>query len=98
MGEHRDRGKQTDYSVPQEAQKVFIEQLLLHPLVSRHLPKDVLRVAHKVRFSGSSLPMLPVNWRVAESSAALHGLVAALLGLLIEKKYGMSAPEMEINT
>lgn len=98
MGEFIEPQDQKRYSVPAEAEKLFLEQVLLNPQISKHLPEELLQAGHKVRFTGSDLPRLPVNWRVAESSAALHALVAALVGLLVEKKYGVNAPEAEINT
>ncbi|KAJ9618584.1 hypothetical protein H2204_013003 [Knufia peltigerae] len=98
MGEFIEPQDQKRYSVPVEAQKLFLEQVLLNPQISKHLPEELLHAGHKVRFTGSDLPRLPVNWRVAESSAALHALVAVLVGLLVEKKYGVDAPEVEINT
>ncbi len=85
------------YSVPREAEKILCQKLLLDPRISKNLPPDLLRVATKVRFVGSDAPRLPLNWRVAESCSALHGLLATLVGVLLEKKYGVEAPEVVID-
>ena len=85
------------YSVPEEAKLVLQEGILENPLISKYLPSDIQRIASKIHFVGKEKPTLPVNWRVAESASALHGLEAALIGLLLETKYGVSAPEVEIN-
>jgi len=98
MGEYVPPQGRTACSVPHEAQRVFLQQVLSHPRISKHLPEGLLYVSHKIRFSGSDSPRLPINWRVAKPSAALHSLVAALSGLLLAQKYGVSAPEVEINT
>lgn len=98
MGEYIEPQEQKDYSVPDEAQRVFAEQVLSNPLISKHLPEGLLRVSRKIGFSGSDSPRLPINWRIAESSAALYRLVAVLAGLLVERKYGVNTPEVEINT
>ena len=85
------------YSVPREAALVLQEGILDNPLISKYLPSDIKRVSAKTRFVGKEKPTLPVNWRIAESASALHALEAALIGLLLEKKYRVSAPEVEIN-
>jgi hypothetical protein len=59
---------------------------------------DLSKIVDKIHFSGDEKPSLPVNWRIAGSSAALHGLEAAMVGLLLQRKYGVECPEMEINT
>lgn len=85
------------YSVPKEADTVFREKILLHPLVSKYLPDEAFRVANKLRFTGNDAPSLPVNWRIAESCSALHGLVATMVGVLLERKYDVQAPGVMIN-
>ena len=86
------------YSVPKEAESLLQEGILRNPLVRDYLPPEVSEAARNVRFSGKDKPSLPVNWRFAESSAALHALEAALVGVLLGKKYGVRAPRVEINT
>jgi hypothetical protein len=52
----------------------------------------------KVQFTGTDLPSIPINWRFAESAAALKALGAGVIGALLKKKYGVDAPTTEINT
>lgn len=86
-----------NYSVPKQAELVFRDEILNNPLVAKYLPPDVERIASRVRFTGGDKPTLPVNWRFAESASALNALEAALVGLLVEKKYRVEAPKAEIN-
>jgi hypothetical protein len=67
-------------------------------LISKDLPPDLERFASRIRFTGPENPTLPVNWRFAESASALHALEAALIVMLLEKKYGVDGPEVEIAT
>lgn len=83
------------YSVPKEAELLF-QKILNDPLISKYLPSDVKRCAASVRFVGKSKPTLPVNWRIAESASALHALEASLLGVLLERKYQVPVPQVEI--
>lgn len=55
-------------------------------------------MAKKVRFVGSDKTSLPMNWRVGESLAALHALEAALVNVLLEKRYSVASAKIEINT
>jgi crotonobetainyl-CoA:carnitine CoA-transferase CaiB-like acyl-CoA transferase len=85
------------YSVPQQAEHIFRKGILQNPFVSKYLPEGIDNAASKVRFTGPDSPTMPVNWRLAESASALLALEASLVGLLLERKYAMSAPEAEIN-
>lgn len=91
-------GLHTPYSVPKEAELVFHEGILNNPLISQYLPVEIKKYASKIRIRGREEPTLPVNWRFAESSTALHALEAALVCCLLEKKYNATAPEVEIRT
>ncbi|XPS80122.1 hypothetical protein M3J09_012083 [Ascochyta lentis] len=86
------------YSVPQEAQKVFENGILNNPLIAPTLPDGIADAAAKVRFEGSDKPSIPINWRFAESIAALKGLEAAMINVLLQRKYGVEAQEAVINT
>ena len=86
------------YSVPQEAGWIFREGVLQNALIAKYLPPETLQAAKKIRFIGSDRPSVPVNWRIAESVASVHALEAAVLGVLLAKKYGIEAPEAEIDT
>ncbi|KAF2127879.1 CoA-transferase family III [Dothidotthia symphoricarpi CBS 119687] len=86
------------YSIPHEAQKVFQNGILENPLIAPTLPHDISECAQKVRFEGSSMPSLPINWRFAESISALKGLEAAMVDVLLKRKYGVEPQEAVINT
>jgi hypothetical protein len=88
----------TSYSIPEEAQKVFQDGILNNKLVASTLPKEIEECAKTVRFEGTDVPTLPINWRFAESISALKGLEAAMVNVLLKRKYGMEPQEAIINT
>lgn len=90
-------GSRIQYSVPQEASRVFCEGILNNPLVGPLSP-ELLALCKRIRFEGSDLPSVPVNWRFAESISALKAYEALLLMQLLSKKYGLSNAEVTINT
>lgn len=87
-----------NYSVPEETQKVFNDGILNNPLIASKLPAGIAEAAAKVRFEGTSRPSIPINWRFAESISALKGLEAAMINVLLSRKYGLPAQEAVINT
>jgi hypothetical protein len=91
-------GDVSSYSVPHEAEKVFHEGIFSNDLITQDLPKEVKETTRKVQFTGTDLPSIPINWRFAESAAALKALGAGVIGALLKKKYGVDAPTTEINT
>lgn len=86
------------YSVPDETQKVFNDGILNNPLIASTLPEGITEAAAKIRFEGSSKPSIPINWRFAESISALKGLEAAMINVLLQRKYDLEAQEAVINT
>lgn len=88
MGSLNGTNGTSQYSVPGEAKKLFYEALLENTLISKYLPFETLELASKIHFSGDGKSSVPVNWRIAESAAALHALEATLVGILLEKRYG----------
>jgi hypothetical protein len=88
----------TSYSIPEEAHKVFQDGILNNKLVASTLPKEIEECAKTVRFEGTDVPTLPINWRFAESISALKGLEAAMVNVLLKRKYGMESQEAVINT
>ncbi|KAL4861706.1 hypothetical protein BDV12DRAFT_179872 [Aspergillus spectabilis] len=86
------------YSVPAAARKIFIEEILQNPLISRDLPPETLEYGPSIRFLGTDEPRIPINWRFAESSAVLKALEAALVAALLKRKYGHEASLATINT
>jgi hypothetical protein len=86
------------YSIPQETQKVFQDGILKNQLIASTLPKEIDECAKTVRFEGTNKPTIPINWRFAESISALKGLEAAMVNVLLERKYGLEPQEAVINT
>ncbi|KAF4870967.1 Succinyl-CoA--L-malate CoA-transferase beta subunit [Colletotrichum siamense] len=90
-------GSLADYSVPQEAKAAFISGILENPLM-KDIPSDLKSLGHHVKFEGTSRPSIPVNWKFAESIAALKAYEATLVNRLIMKKYNAQPAEVTINT
>jgi hypothetical protein len=86
------------YSVPREAERVFHEGVLSNDETAVDLPPEVEETARKVTFTGTDCPSIPISWRFAESAAALKALEASVIGALLKRKYGVEAPNVEINT
>ncbi|KAJ5186373.1 CoA-transferase family III [Penicillium cf. viridicatum] len=85
------------YSVPAEAQKVFLAGILQNPLV-KGLPVEIHNAAAAIKFVGSHDPSIVINWRFAESIASLKAFEGAMLSVLLQRKYGVKAPEIVIDT
>lgn len=88
---------QSTYSVPRESQELFHHGILENPLM-KWLPEDIHKMSKYVHFEGADLPMIPVNWRWAESISALKAFEATMLNCLLTRKYGISPVEVTINT
>ena len=86
------------YSVPRESKKLFIEGILENPLIKGLLPAELIDSAQLIRFEGNELPSIPVNWRWAESIAALKAFEATTLNYLLKRKYNIPPVEVTINT
>lgn len=87
-----------DYAVPAQAKHVFEKGILAHPRIRMHLPAGADAAAKRVTFEGSAAPSLPINWRLAESIAALKAYEATVLNVLLQHKYGIAPARVEINT
>ncbi|KAF5318590.1 hypothetical protein D9619_010993 [Psilocybe cf. subviscida] len=85
------------YSVPEEAAKVLFEGIINNPLHANS-PSEVKEAAKHIKYLGSSEPTLPINWRFAESIAAIKGFQGSMLNVLLKKKYGLSYQQIVINT
>lgn len=85
------------YSVPAEAQKVFLAGILQNPLM-QGLPAEIHNAAAAIKFVGSHDPSIAINWRFAESIASLKAFEGAMLSVLLQRKYGVKAPEIVIDT
>ncbi|KAL1880859.1 hypothetical protein Plec18167_003394 [Paecilomyces lecythidis] len=90
-------GSNATYSVPQEARKVFEDDILGNPLMS-NLPSNLKSLSEYVRFEGCDKPSVPINWRFAESISSLKALEATMLNALLVKKYKISPVKVTINT
>ncbi|KAK4932529.1 hypothetical protein LTR66_015962 [Elasticomyces elasticus] len=86
------------YSVPKESKTILESGIFNNPKLGPLLPPGTSSFANKVKFTGNSLPSLPINWRFAESSAALKGLEACVVANLVKKKYGVDISGATINT
>ncbi|KAF2751320.1 CoA-transferase family III [Sporormia fimetaria CBS 119925] len=86
------------YSVPQATKEIFQNGLLQNPLIKPNLPSEIEECASKVRFEGTDMPSIPINWRFAESISSLKGLEAAMVNVLLKRKYGVEPQEAVINT
>ena len=86
------------YSVPEQARKLLDGGILTNPLISKSLPPETVEYGSKVKYVGSDLPSIPINWRFAESISSLKGLEATMLNVLLARKYGIEPQEVEINT
>lgn len=85
------------YSVPRESQSLLSSALLKNPKISKDIPGEAAAFASKVRFTGSDLPSIPINWRFAESAASLKGFEACVVAALLKKKYNVDLKGAEIN-
>jgi len=86
------------YSVPAEAQKILLDDILNNPRLATSLPKDLQDHAARVQFEGNAKPSFPINWRFAESMSALKAFEASMICLLVEKRYGSPPATVTINT
>jgi hypothetical protein len=92
------RDRKTPYSIPEETAKVLQKGILHNPLIASTLPEETQECAKVIRFEGTNTPSIPINWRFAESVSALKGLEAAMVNVLLMRKYGLKPQEAVINT
>lgn len=85
------------YSVPRESKTLFIDGILKNPLI-QGLPTELIDSAQAIHFEGLQLPSIPINWRWAESIAALKAFEATMLNYLLTRKYDIPPVEVTINT
>jgi hypothetical protein len=91
-------GEEMNYSIPNQTHKVFQDGILRNQLIASTLPEEIEECSRKIRFEGTEKPSIPINWRFAESISALKGLEAAMVNVLLKKKYGVEPQEAVINT
>lgn len=86
-----------DYSVPLGATDLLELGLINNPLHSS-APADIKEAAKNIEFVGSKSPVIPINWRFAESISAIKGFQGSMLNVLIQRKYGVKYQRIVINT
>ncbi|KNG51911.1 CoA-transferase family iii [Stemphylium lycopersici] len=91
-------GTSNSYSIPHEARSVLDHGILNNSLITSTLPQEIEECAKTIRFKGSDKPSIPINWRFAESISALKGLEAAMINVLLKRKYGLEPQEAIIDT
>lgn len=88
---------ETTYSVPEEAKRLLENELLQNKRIPS-LPPDIHEAAKHVTFTGTAAPSVPINWRFAESAAALKAFEACMVNVLRSKKYGATFDDVTIDT
>lgn len=86
------------YSIVDETAKVFRKSIFENPLVKQHLLEGLEKYAEPISFTGSPKPVLPVNWRFAESVSSLKALEGTYVNAILDKVYGVSPQKAVINT
>jgi hypothetical protein len=84
------------YSVPEESKKLLQTAILDNEKIN--VPTSIKRWIDKVKFEGTDNPVIPINWRFAESISSLKGYEAMVLLELLDKKYGDDSQTITINT
>ncbi|KAI8883519.1 alpha methylacyl-CoA racemase [Backusella circina FSU 941] len=84
------------YSIPEESKKLLQTAILDNDKLN--IPSSIKRWADKVKFEGTGVPMIPINWRFAESISSLKGYEALVLLELLDKKYNDDSQTITINT
>ena len=85
------------YSVQQESKDLLFKGIVNNPL-HRDLPPELAEAANSIEFVGTPQPVVPINWRYAESMASLKGFEAAMLNVLLKRKYGVDYKRVVIDT
>ena len=57
-----------DYSTQNEAKELLVKGIIQNPLMTT-LPAELEELSKHVRFEGSPLPSIAINWRFSESIA-----------------------------
>jgi hypothetical protein len=87
-----------EYSIPSEASKVLIDGIINNRL-HQDAPSELREAAEHIVYEGNASPVIPINWRFAESISAIKGFQGAMLNVLLKRKYGLiDYPTIKINT
>ncbi|KAL6169747.1 hypothetical protein ACJQWK_04747 [Exserohilum turcicum] len=85
--------------IPREAQRILNQGIFENPRLAHNVPEGAAKIAARsIKIKGTDKPSIPINWRFAESVAALKAYEASVLSLLIRKKYHTDAGEIVIDT
>ena len=85
------------YSVPNEARKLLWDGLINNPLHAS-APAEIKDAAKIIEYAGGASPVVPINWRFAESISALKGFQGSMLNVLLKKKYEIDYQKIIIDT
>ncbi|KAF9057037.1 CoA-transferase family III domain-containing protein [Panaeolus papilionaceus] len=85
-----------EYSIPNEAQALLINGIIHNPLL-RSLPAEVVDAAQFISFKGGKNPVVPINWRFAESISAIKGWQGAMINVLNKRRLGLEYQKVEID-
>ncbi|KAH7064048.1 alpha-methylacyl-CoA racemase, partial [Paraphoma chrysanthemicola] len=85
------------YSIPNEARRLLFNSII-DDQRQKDLPAELASCASCVSYEGSRLPSIAINWRLAESMAALKGFEAAMINVLVGRKYKSPPLPVVINT
>ena len=91
-------GTSSTYSIPRETRSLLDNGILKNSLIAPNLPQEIEECAKTIKFKGNDAPSLAINWRFAESISALKGLEAAIVNVLLKRKYNLEPQEVEIDT
>lgn len=86
------------YAVSSNARQVFEQGILENEQIKRYLPPDSWELSRRITFNGDTEPSIPINWRFAESAAALTALEATLIASLMKRKCNIHFKGATINT
>ncbi|KAL0574043.1 hypothetical protein V5O48_007907 [Marasmius crinis-equi] len=85
------------YSVPAQAAQLLKDGLIFNKL-HRSVPPEIQDVYKLVEFRGTDSPSIPINWRFAESIAAIKGFEASMLNVVLKRKFGIEPQRIVVDT
>lgn len=87
----------SSYSIAEESKRILFEKLLSDSTLN--IPKLICDAANKVKFvGGRAKPFVPTPFKMTESSASLHALVAAATSAIVSDRYKIDLQDIEVNT
>ncbi|KAK1230889.1 hypothetical protein PQX77_006004 [Marasmius sp. AFHP31] len=86
-----------EYSIPAQAFQLLKDGLVFNEL-HQSCPAEVQDVYKLVGYQGGDLPSIPINWRFAESIAAIKGFEACMLNVLLKRRFAIQPQKVVIDT